>query len=97
VSNAEEKTTLQRLVALGEKLQQMDDATLSGYILACQEFCLEAGQSNPYDPDSDPNDVDDPESEFPSFNEWEAQRLLNNAQMEWERRHRRVTVTEIHD
>ncbi len=91
-----EKTTLQRLVGLGQKLTEMDDATLSGYILACQEFCLEAGEEKRLDPDQDPLNVDDSKSEYPSFNEWEGQRLLNAAQMEMERRHRRVTITEIH-
>jgi hypothetical protein len=86
MSAEDEKTTLQRLVGLGEKLPHMSDATLSAYILQCQEFCLEAGQANPYDPDSDPNDVDDEDSELPSFNEWEGQRLLNAAQIELERR-----------
>lgn len=82
----EEKTTLQRLVGLGEKLAEMDDGTLSQYILACQEFCLEAGEEMRYDPDQDPLNIDDPDSELPSFHEWEGQRLLNNAQMELERR-----------
>ncbi len=95
--STEERTTLQRLVALGEKLETMDNGTLGAYILACQEFCLEAGEEKRLDPDQDPLNVDDPKSEYPSFNEWEGQRLLNAAQMEMERRHRRVTITEIHE
>ena len=93
---ADEKTTLQRLVGLGQKLTAMDDGTLAGYILACQEYCLSVGEALRYDPDQDPNAVDDPESEYPSFNEWEGQRLLTAAQIEQERR-RRVTITEIHE
>ncbi len=95
-----EKTTLQRLVGLGEKLPTMDDGMLSQYILYCQEYCLEAGEPMRYDPDQDANNADDPESEYPSFNEWQAQRLLNAAQMEMECRRTpgRVTrITEIHD
>ncbi len=94
------KTTLQRLVGLGEKLEAMDDGTLSQYILYCQEYCLEAGEPQRYDPDQDPQNADDPESEYPSFNEWQGQRLLDRAQMEMERRRTpgRVTrITEIHD
>jgi hypothetical protein len=93
--STEERTTLQRLVGLGQKLETMDDGTLGAYILACQEFCLEAGEEKRLDPDQDPNNVDDPESEYPSFNEWIGQRLLERARLEMERRHRRVMITEI--
>ncbi len=81
-----EKTTLQRLVGLGEKLSDMSDASLGAYILACQEFCLQSGEPARWDPDQDPLNVDDPESDYPSFNEYQGQRLLTAAQMEMEQR-----------
>jgi hypothetical protein len=93
----EEKTTLQRLVGLGQKLTTMDDATLAQYIVACQDYCLQAGEPQRLDPDQDPHNVDDPTSDYPSFNEWEGQRLLDAAQQELERRRhgRVIRITEI--
>ncbi len=79
-------STLQLLVGLSTKLQSMSERDLSLYLVSCAEFTLSAGDSNPYDPDADPYDVDDPESDFPCFNEWEGNRLWNEAKLEMERR-----------
>jgi hypothetical protein len=74
------------LEATQQHLTTLSDAVLAAMYLQAMEAVLESGQANPYDPDADVDDIDDPDSELPCTNELVMARILDMVKIELERR-----------
>lgn len=76
----------QAMPTLQHRLEIMTDSELVVFHVSCLEAFLLSGEEMRLDPDQDPGDINDPDSEFPSAEEMVCLDILDMTKLELERR-----------